>query len=212
MRAVKDFLKGIFKFVGVLLVVALIVGGVVYSSFVTVLDVGHSAMAPTMVLGDRVLVWNTQELGLGEVALCAHPERPGEYVMGRVVGRPGHTVSFERGGLRINGDAPDTDLKGVITFHEADTRRTRQMRLIFEDILDNDHHIFVREGHTPSMRRPHEVQRGLFLMNDNRSFPGEDSRTYGEVTPSDCVGRVIMRLKAADAPAELGHAALDIIR
>lgn len=208
----KDFLKGIFKFVGVLLILALIVGGVLYSSFVTVLHVGHSAMAPTTVLGDQVLVWNSQEFGLGEVALCAHPERPGEYVMGRVVGRPGHTVSFERGGLCINGDAPYTDLTSMVSFFEGDTRRTHRMRLMVEDILGSHHRIFVREGHTPSMRRPHEVKRGLFLLNDNRSFPGEDSRTYGEVEPSACIGRVIMRLKAADAPAELGHAALDIIR
>ncbi len=208
---VRDFLKGALKFLGVLLVIALVVGGVLYAFFVKVVEVGHNAMAPTMILGDRVLVWNTQDLGLGEVALCPHPQQPGRYVMGRVVGRPGQVLSMERGVLRINGDAPDTDIRGVVGFADAESGRTVRMHLAFEDILDHEHTIFWREGSQPQMRREHRVSSGLYLLSDNRTYTGEDSRTFGEVQPSTCVGRVFMRLTAAPSPAEVGNAALDII-
>lgn len=208
---VRDFLKGALKFLGVVLVIALIAGGVLYAFFVKVVEVGHNAMAPTMILGDRVLVWNSQDFGLGEVILCPHPQQPGRYVMGRVVGRPGQTVSMERGTLRINGQAPDTDVRGVVSFFDAETGRTERMRMALEDILDHDHRIFWREGSEPRMRRSHRVSGGLYIMNDNRTYVGEDSRTFGEVAPTTCVGRVFMRLTAAPSPAEVGNGALDII-
>lgn len=207
----RDFLKGTLKFLGVVLVLALVAGGVLYAFFVKVVEVGHNAMAPTMILGDRVLVWNTQEFELGEVILCPHPEQAGRYVMGRVVGRPGQTIEMDRGGLRINGDAPETDIQGLVTFVDGETGREEQMRMAVEDILDHDHHIFWRERSEPRMRRPHRVSGGLFLLNDNRTYPGEDSRTFGEVSPTTCVGRVFMRLTAAPSPAEVGNSPLDII-
>ncbi|MCZ7679215.1 MAG: hypothetical protein M5U28_10860 [Sandaracinaceae bacterium] len=61
------------------------------------------------------------------------------------------------------------------------------------------------------MRRAHRVSGGLYILNDNRTYVGEDSRTFGEVTPSTCVGRVFMRLTAAPSPAEIGNAPLDVI-
>lgn len=207
----RDFTKGALKFVGFVLVLALIAGGVLYGFFVNIVDVGHNAMAPTMILGDRVLVWRTQELALGDVALCRHPQQAGTYVMGRVVGRPGHLVSFERGHLLINGEAPDTDTRGVVEFEDRELGRRERMSYAIEDILDHDHAIFWRERGTPRMTRPHRVGTGLFLLNDNRTYPTEDSRTFGEVDPSACVGKVFMRLTAAPSPAEIGNGALDII-
>lgn len=207
----RDFLKGALKFLGVVLVIALIAGGVLYAFFVKVVEVGHNAMAPTMILGDRVLVWNSQDFELGEVVLCPHPQQPGRYVMGRVVGRPGQIVSFERGSLIINGQTPATDVRGLVDFFDAETGRTERMRMALEDILDHDHRIFWREGSEARMRRAHRVSGGLYILNDNRTYVGEDSRTFGEVTPSNCVGRVFMRLTAAASPAEIGNAPLDVI-
>lgn len=207
----RDFLKGALKLLGVLLVIVLAVGGALYAFFVKVVEVGHNAMAPTMILGDRVLVWSTQDFALGDVALCPHPEQPGRYVMGRVVGRPGQVVSMERGALRISGDSPDTDVRGVVTFADAESGRQVRMNYALEVILDHDHGIFWREGSEPRMRRPHRVQRGVYLLSDNRSYAGEDSRTFGEVSPSTCVGRVFMRLTAAPSPPELANGALDLI-
>lgn len=207
----KDFAKGLFKFLGVLAILAAIAAGVLYGFFVKVLEVGHNGMAPTMTMGDQVLVWKTQELGLGEVALCEHPRQPGVYVLGRVVGRPGQIVAIERGSLTINGEAPMVDVLDVVAFPDAELGRTVRMQHAHEDILGHEHPLFWREDSEPRMRRPHTVQGGLFLMNDNRTHRGEDSRTFGEVSPEGCIGRAFLRLTAAETPAEIGNAALDII-
>lgn len=207
----KDFAKGVFKFLSVIVILVAIAAGVLYGFYVKVLEVGHNGMAPTIVLGDSVLVWKTQELGLGQVALCEHPQQPGVYVLGRVVGRPGQIVGMERGTLTINGEMPEVDGRGIVSFQDAEIGRTVRMRYAYERILTHDHPIFWREGSEPRMSRPHTVRGGLFLMSDNRTHRGEDSRTFGEVSPASCVGRVFMRLTAAPTPAEIGNAALDII-
>jgi signal peptidase I len=209
---VRDFTKGALKFLGVVLAIALIAGGVLYGFFVKIVEVGHNAMAPTMILGDRVLVWKTTELELGDIALCAHPQEPGRYVMGRVVGRTGQTITFERGQLQINGETPDSQTLQDLEFDDAETGRRQRMRLGRENILDRTHWTFRRTTSEPRMRRPHRVGPGLFLLSDNRTHLGEDSRAYGEVTPSTCVGRVFMRLTAAPSPSEVGNAALDRIQ
>ncbi|HEY8427379.1 MAG TPA: signal peptidase I [Sandaracinaceae bacterium] len=207
----RDFVKGTLKFFGVLLVIVLAAGGVLYAFFVKVVEIGHNAMAPTLIFGDRVLVWNTQRFAFGDVALCRHPQQPGRYVVGRVVGRPGQVVSIERGVLRISGDAPATDVRGTVLFADAETGRRVRMRHALEVLIDHDHHVFWREGSQPRMRRPHEVRSGLFLLSDNRTYDGEDSRTFGEVDPSTCIGRVFLRLTAAPSPPEVANGALDII-
>ncbi len=207
----REFTRGLLKFVGVVALLAAIAGGVLYAFFVKVVDIGHNGMAPTMILGDRVLVWRTQEFELGEPVLCRHPEQPGRYVIGRVVGRPGNVVAFERGSLTINGRSPDLDVRGLVIFQDAERGRQERMQYAIEDILDHDHPIFMRERSQPRMSRPHRVTGGLFLMSDNRTYVGEDSRAFGEVDSSTCVGRVFMRLTAAPSPSEVGNGVLDII-
>lgn len=205
----KDLAKGLLKLIGFIVLLAAIVGGVIFTLFVTIVDVGHNAMAPTMTLGDRVLVWKSEKFALGQVVLCEHPRQAGAYVMGRIVGRPGHTVNIEHGQLTIAGKTPHLGRTEVVDFHDAELGRTVRMRMTEEDILDRVHRIFVREGSTARMTRPHEVKSGLFLMNDNRTHRGEDSRYYGEVNPERCIGRIFMRLTATSP--ELGNEALDII-
>lgn len=204
-------MKGLFKFLGGTLVVALAVGGVLFGFFIRVVDVGHDAMAPTIVSGDEVLVWRTQNFELGEIVLCPHPEEAGRYVMGRIVGRPGHTVAIGRGAqLEIEGQRPDVDLRGRVDFYDAQRRSSESMRWGYEDILDHQHPFMYRERRPPEMR-PHQVRGGYFLLSDNRSFHGEDSRRFGEVDGSTCIGRVFMRLTAAVAPPQFEHRALQFL-
>jgi signal peptidase I len=179
---------------------------------VEVVLVGHNGMAPSMLMGDRVLVWKTQDLELGEPVLCEHPEQRGRYVLGRIVGRPGHTVTLERGVLRIDGDAPDREMQGTFVLDDRELGRHVTMQWAIEDILDHDHYVAWREGNPPEISRPVRVTRGYFLLGDNLSHRGEDSRSFGTVDESRCVGRVFMRLSASAAsPEEVGNAALDLI-
>ncbi len=207
----RDFVKGASKFLGVVAILLLIVGAILYFFFVRVVTVGHNAMAPTVIMGDQVLVWRGQSFELGEMVLCPHPSEAGRYVIGRIVGRPGQTVSIERGNLRINGVTPDADIHTPIQFADMETGRNRTMLWGVEDILDREHYFFREQGRRPVEMRPHRVRGGVFLMSDNRSYRGEDSRTFGEVSEINCIGRVFMRLTAADSPEEIGNSALDIL-
>lgn len=207
----RDFTKAVLKFLGGVAVVLAIVAAILYFFFVRVVEVGHNAMAPTVIMGDRVLVWRTTDVELGEIVLCEHPEQPGRYVMGRVVGTPGTRVAIERGQLRINGQVPDLDLQGDVRFADMETGRNRTMQLGLEDILDHDHHIFRENGRQMRDMRLRQVGAGYFLLSDNRNYLGEDSRSFGEVVANTCIGNVFMRLTAAESPPEIGNSALDII-
>jgi signal peptidase I len=209
---VKDFAKGALKFLGVTAVILGAVGAVIYFAFIQLVDVGHNGMAPTMIMGDKVLVWETDSFELGDPVLCGHPETRGRYVMGRIVGRPGHTVAIERGSLLISGDTPDSDVQGTMQFRDAEIGRTVTMHYGVEDLLDHDHPFMWREGTRPQMGRPVRVSGGYFLLGDNRTHRGEDSRSFGVVRAADCVGVIFMRLTAAESPPEIGNAPLDIIR
>jgi len=207
---VRDFVKGAMKFLGVIAALLLVAGVVLYFFFVRVVEVGHNAMAPTVIMGDRVLVWRTTEFDLGDIALCPHPSEPGRFVMGRVVGRPGQRVAIERGILRINSQAPDRDVHPPIQFTNNEVGRVQTVVWGVEDLLDHDHTFFYEERRVPHYRE-HEVRGGPFLLSDYRSYVGEDSRTFGEVSELQCIGKVFMRLTAADSPPEIGNGALDII-
>jgi signal peptidase I len=208
---VRDFLKGVLKFVAFIAVLGGIAVGVLYAFFVEVIDIGHSGMAPTLITGDRVVVWKTRDFEIGEVALCPHPIEPGRFVIGRVVGHAGTNIDFQRGQLLINGRTPDVDVLGTVSFDDPETGRSERMRLFMEDVLDHEHMSFVRERSEARMRRPQRVGSGIFLLGDNRTHVGEDSRTFGTVPPNTCIGRIAMRLSAAPSPMEVGNGALDLI-
>lgn len=198
----RDFTKGLFKFLAAILVIALIAGTVLYVFFVRVVEVGHNGMAPTIIAGDTILVWRGTDFELGDPVLCPHPSEPGRYVLGRVVGTNGHTVEIGRGAqLMINGETPDVDLRGEFEFYDAGRQNSARMHWGIEDILDHDHLFMYSARRAPSMR-PHQVRGGLFLLSDNRSYHGEDSRSFGEVAPGTCIGTVFMRVMPGEGPTQ----------
>jgi len=209
---VRDFTKGLLKFLGAVLVIAGVAAAVLYFFFVRVVEVGHNAMAPTIMIGDRVLVWRGHDFDLGDVVLCPHPAQPGRFVMGRVVARTGQTVEITRGQLVINGQAPDRDLRAAFEFYDAERGESYEVDWGVESILDHDYTFMSRTRRRPMEMRPATVRgAAVFLLSDNRSYGGEDSRTFGQVNVATCEGEVFMRLTAAEAPAEIPHGHLDFI-
>ncbi len=206
----RDFFKGALKFLGVVAALLGVVVAVLYFFFVRVVEVGHNAMAPTVLVGDRVVVWRGTDFQLGDILLCPHPSEPGRFVMGRFVGRPGQRVRLQEGQLSINGDTPDVDLHPPITFNDVETGRQVQMVWGVETILGHDHTFFYRPRPLPNYRE-REVEGGLFVLSDNRSYNGEDSRDFGPVHQEECIGSVFMRLTAAESPPEIPHGNLDLI-
>lgn len=193
--------------------IAAVVAAVFQIFWVDMAVVGHNAMAPTLVAGDRVLMWRDPTVEMGDILICAHPSRPGEFVMGRVVGKTGMQIDTNRGQLRIAGTTVDRDFRGTYSFMDTTLGRPEQMRYGIEKMGNTDHAFFERERSRFEIR-PREVRKGIFLLSDNRTYPQQDSRVFGDVDPSTCIGEVFMRLipsKEQSMPEGLQHGYADIL-
>lgn len=207
----RGLLKGTLKFAAGLAVVALVVGGIMRAFFVKEVVVGHNGMAPTMITGEVVLMWNSAEPDLGDIVVCQSPADQ-TLVMGRVIGLQAMTIKSDRGQLSVEGDVPDRDIVGTTQFYDVDNDVTDSMTYGIESFHDADHEWFLKVDHQFRMRE-HQVAPGkIFLLNDNRNYVGQDSRAFGDVDPSTCIGEVFMRWAPVDdRGADLGHSYLDIL-
>lgn len=205
-------LRGLFKVLLWVMAIGLLGVAVMNLFFVDVVQVTHNAMAPTLVAGEQAFVWRSAEPRMGDIMVCEHPAQPGHYVLGRVVGKPGMTVEAPRGQLTISGSRVDVDIEGTTRFYDALQDRTDSMQHGLATMGNTEHRYFQREGHTLRIRSV-EVQRGIFLLGDNRSHPHNDSRTFGEVDPDTCLGRVFMRFRPSPEDVnDLEHGWFDWIR
>ncbi len=205
-------MKTVFKLAGWVAALGLVGAGVLRAFFVLDVVVGHDAMAPTVLAGERVLVWRSASIELGDVVLCHHPSRPGTYVLGRVIARAGMTISTNGGDLVVSGTSAERDIQGTLDFHDSISGVSKRVETGIEKFGNTDHEYFV-DAHRPlSIRRPIEVRRGLYLIGDYRSALGFDSRSFGEVDPASCLGTIFMRLWPAENRDDFGHRMFDIIR
>ena len=81
-----------------------------------------------------------------------------------------------------------------------------------EAYLQGEHEFYERVG-TPFQLQPRTVERGYFLLGDNRTHIGQDSRFFGEVDPQTCLGLVFMRFSPADPTGDdIKHGWFELIR
>jgi signal peptidase I len=209
---VGDFLKGTLKFLGWVLTILAVILVVLRLAFVDIITVGHNGMAPTIIAGDQVALWRGAKVEIGDIVLCAHPGDPGRYVLSRVIARAGQHVGSERGQLQIDDRTVMRKVREPVRFFDVITNRTDRYLQAWEELGNNEHMVFLKERTAFALRET-PVRRGLFTLGDNRSYRGEDSRTYGEVDPMTCKGVVFMRLVPAEVQGDpLDHGWLDLIR
>jgi signal peptidase I len=196
-----NLLRGLLKLALWLGAVALVIAAVLKIFFVDILYVGHNGMAPTMVRGERVLVWRGAEPKFGRVMLCKLPSS-GEHVVGRVVGTGGRDVGSSRGSLTIGGTMPPVDWKEKVEFFDEDTGRTEQYSLGIEDLSVLAHPILEKEIGSFRIRARAVAAGRVYLLGDNRSHIGQDSRSFGDVPAETCLGSIFMRLTPTDQSRE----------
>jgi signal peptidase I len=212
---VGEFWKQSLKLLLFLVIVGAVLVGVLRAFFVDVATVAHNGMAPTMVLGDEVLVWRGASLERNDIAVCRHPQQTGRWVIGRIAAISGGEIGMSpRGGLLVGGRAPQRDIRGEnVPWLDSETGRTARMRWGIEKFSDYEEHYFFERVDRAFTIRDYAAVRGFFLLSDNRAHVGEDSRTFGAVQPQDCIGQVFMRLSASDTelPDGIPHRALDLL-
>jgi signal peptidase I len=186
--------------------IALTAGAVLKLFFVDVIVLGHDAMAPTIALGEQVFLWRDAEPKFADVVVCAHPRRPSELVVGRVLGRPGHLVRTTRGQLTVSGDSVEHDIVGRVDYSVTTAGRLAPVRHVVETAAGKHYDTFFPEDLTLEIR-PTEVAEGrLYLLSDHRAYHGYDSRSFGTVDRATCRGTVFMLWKPTpQSAAALGH-------
>ena len=210
MGALGDLLSLIIK----LAIFAAIGAGFLHLFYVDNLVMPHNGMAPTLVYGDRILVWRRAQPDMGDIVVCEHPSRPGVDVIGRAVAFAGHTISTDsHGQLFVDEDHASVEYLGVARFFDVTRDRMYTMQLSSIDYnRKHRHQFFVEDGYGFAVR-PYQVQRGIYLLGDNRTAPYDDSREFGEVDPARCHGEVFMRLRPARKTTEddIHHGYLDYV-
>jgi signal peptidase I len=193
--------------------VLFVIGVVLRFFFVELAVVGHDGMAPTLVAGELVAVWRYAEPEIGDVFICQHPTQSGKHVLGRVMAKPGYVIRLnEHGQITVGNDAIPLSNKGVQRFYDSQLKQIVRMRWGVVEFGYTTHEYFSREGMAFTMR-PAKVTRGIYLLSDNRTSRGHDSRYYGEVDPEACIGQVFMRLKPAPPKGDdIDHGWMEIIK
>lgn len=175
--------------------------------FLTPAIVQDNGMAPTLVYGETVWMWKGASVDMADVVVCEHPARPSQLVIGRAVAFAGHTISTDHlGTLYVDKDRTVSGVDGSTLFY--DRTRKRQFEMLIGAISyfgHHDHQTFFEKG--GAFRVPsYTVERGVYLLGDNRTEDAFDSRAFGEVDPSRCLGQVVMRVQPVEESARaLGH-------
>lgn len=196
MRAMGNLLALVFKLATFTAVAAV----VLKFFFVDIVVMPHNGMAPTLVYGDRALVWRRAKPDMGDIVLCQHPRRAEASVIGRVVTLAGHTVSTDsRGQLFVDEHRASVENLGLARFYDVTREKLFTMQhASMEYGRKHRHEFFIEEG-TSFDLGTYSVERGIYLLGDNRSNPYDDSREFGEIDPASCRGEIFMRLTPAPA-------------
>lgn len=146
------------------------------------------SLEPSLSPGDFVLVTRASGSSDGALVRCADPDAPGRFVVGRVIGRTGDKVAFNRGSLLVNGKTPSAPA-GCDTVHVKNpaTQEDEDLSCSLEEFAGDTHPV-LRASSTAAAARDTstDVEVGrIYLVSDDRVLH-MDSRDYGTVLPATC--------------------------
>jgi signal peptidase I len=203
-------MKGLLKFlfwVGLILSLAYVVG---WAFLFESAEAEDNAMAPNIIRGDKYLIYVHAALDSGTPVVCADPRDETLRVTGRIAGMPGTKISLSNGALYINGTQTEHTAEGEYVLVD-ETSTGAPQTVTYQDRIETmgmiRYHILFPEGalrfRTRNMRETVVGEDSFFLVADNRAF-GEDSRTYGQVKISSCIGRPLLIYRPAEVSGDAG--------
>ena len=201
---------------GCLLWVIAIVGGslaVGKTFFFEVVTLGHNGMAPSILTGERVVMWKRGTPDPGAISVCMVPELQA-FVVGRVVATGGQKIAAVKGEVFVDKQALERDFHGVTEFFDEDFNKTTTLTFGDEYFDYGEEHLFFMDERKPLRIATQTVPQGsVYLLGDNRAYRGQDSRSFGPVPAQNCIGNIFMRLTPkGELYMELEHEYFDIIK
>ena len=208
MSAIGSMLRGLFSLLSFGVMIALILK----MFFVEVVKVPHNGMAPTLLAGEYVAVWRNADVDMTDIVICQHPARREASVLGRAVAFAGQTVHGDRrGNLVIEGQTANTQYERQASFYDVVREKLFMMRVGEIEYPSRKRHAVMVQKNDEFSMHAYQISRGVFLLGDNRSDTIDDSRSFGEVDPTTCMGQVFMRLfPAPTAAGEIQHSYFDV--
>jgi signal peptidase I len=155
-----------------------------------------ASVAPTVFPGDLVVMMTSGERGANELVRCPDPEDSQRWVMGRIYGQAGETVSVLGTSVSVNGRRYSTTEACVddeVTVNDPVSGAPKKLRCARVEFAGGWH--FIAGGETrDTTPAEHKVGAGrVYLVSDNRVYH-EDSRDFGAVMANTCTDRVLFRL------------------
>jgi signal peptidase I len=191
-----------------LIVIALILKAL----FFDMAELAHNGMAPTLLRGERVLIYKKGAPTLGSIAVCQHPTEEG-WLVSRVAATEGMTIDSFGKELRIDGEPVVFEEHGRTSFYNADTDFTASLVWGDEHFGPKPHRIFMEEDGRHRIRETELAAGEIYLLNDYRAHWVEDSRAFGPLDASSCRGTIVFRLFPVEGlDREIAHHYFEPIR
>lgn len=182
---------------------AAIIGGIVLLMYLLFFDTFEvtkqgpmfaASIEPTLRIGDRVLTRRGEIPTYGQLARCRHPTDPNRWVIGRVFGRGGDTVTIQNESVATNGTGYPArhGCPPVLMVHPV-TQETVELTCAVEENPAWTFMVLHRPGVAYEGDFTAKGEPGkMFIVSDNRHMH-DDSRDFGQVDESTCE-HIVFRL------------------
>ncbi len=198
-------MKQLLKFIGIVLVILAILAVIGRLFFFDIGRTDNYSMVPTIVPGDIFLFRTVGLLGTGDVAVCHNPEDPAVLVVGRIIGVPGDNIFIRDNHINLNGRVIHHNYVEPVMYF--DTTTEEQMKYVVRQAEEKVGGTLFTVAFMDTTRGKNfdEVvvpQDSFFLLGDNRNM-AYDSRNYGMVPISSCIGEAMFLLWGAESNGDL---------
>jgi signal peptidase I len=167
------------------------------------------SIKPMLEPGDLVLLARHGTPTFGQLARCLHPDQPGRFIIGRVIGEPTDVVDLAGEALSVNnrhevspGACAERSEMVVVNPNSQDEESLRCSR---EEFAGMTHGILTAgTGESPEAATHLVVEADrVALLSDNRHMH-QDSRDYGQINPATCQ-HITFRLWSAAGIGDAAH-------